>query len=166
MNTKSPFLVVATTSLILSACGGGSDVDPVLADPVNRTLLLDDQLTEIDDQLTDSTTPDELEEIPVLADNIRYRVTLENLWGVEDFPQDFPDDAHLSLIGGATHNSAVSFWELGELASRGIEDMAETGRIDELMFDEVVPATGVYLPTQTPQIGARLTFELLPAEQN
>ena len=27
-------------------------------------------------------------------------------------------------------------------------------------------ATGVYLPTQTPQIGARLTFELLPAEQN
>ena len=55
---------------------------------------------------------------------------------------------------------------VNELASRGIEDMAETGRIDELLFDEVVPATGVYLPTQTPQIGARLTFELLPAEQN
>lgn len=267
MTTKFSFLVVTTISLVLSACSGGSDDDPVLVDPVDNTPL--------DDQLTDSATSGELQESPIFDDNVRYQVTLENLWGVEDFPQGFPDDAHLSLVGGATHNSAVSFWEPGELASRGVEDMAEAGLIDILLFDEVVPAiengtagsmievreytdvqidgvpglrifeismdvnwplvsmvtmlgpspdwfvgvsslslqeqeqwltrhtvdlplydggtksdivpimggpdiipadpiglvaydtaTGVYLPTQTPQVVARLTFELLPAEQN
>lgn len=65
---------------------------------------------------------------------------MENLWGVEDFPQGFPADAHLSLVGGATHSAAVSFWEAGELASPGIEDVTEAGLIDKLLFDEVAPA--------------------------
>jgi len=46
----------------------------------------------------------------------------------------------MSLLGGATHNVAASFWELGEVASLGIEDMAETGLIDRLLFDEVAVA--------------------------
>ena len=73
-------------------------------------------------------------------DIARYRVTLENLWGADDFPQGFPEEAHLSLVGGATHNVAVSFWNEGEIASKGIEDMAEAGLIDRLLFDEVGPA--------------------------
>jgi len=87
-----------------------------------------------------SATSGELLEDSATAPTARFTVTLENLWGVEDFPQDFPEDAHLSLIGGATHNAAVSFWEPGEVVSRGMEDMAETGLIDILLFDEVADA--------------------------
>lgn len=109
MTTRFPLWMLATISLGLVGCGGGSGDAVQFGDPAS-------------------------------GDQARYTVTLENLWGVEDFPQGFPDDAHLSLVGGATHNSAVSFWELGELASRGIEDMAEAGLIDILLLDEVVPA--------------------------
>jgi len=69
-----------------------------------------------------------------------YRVAISNFWGAEAFPQEFPDNAHLSLWGGATHNMSVSFWNLNEVASKGIEDVAEAGLIDILLFDEVAPA--------------------------
>jgi len=59
-------------------------------------------------------------EFPAQSETATYRVAIFNDWGVEDFPQDFPDDAHLSAIGGATHNEAVLFYEFGEVASAGI----------------------------------------------
>jgi hypothetical protein len=104
-----------------------------LQDPV-------DTAAEFNDPITGSATSGEPGEIARLADQARYRVTLENIWGIESFPQGFPDDAHLSLVGGATHNAAVSFWDIGEPASRGMEDMAESGLIDILLLDEVAPA--------------------------
>lgn len=121
----------AATCFMLTACGGSSGT----ADPSTEggPLLAD----ESDSQSGGSG------ELPLPAigvEQARYRVTIENDWGVDDFPQGFPDDAHLSLIGGATHAEAVSFWEFGEPATPGIEDMAETGRIDILLADEVVPA--------------------------
>jgi len=69
-----------------------------------------------------------------------YQVTVRNFWGPDDFPQGFPDGAHLSLFGGAIHNASVSFWQIGEPPSRGIEDMAEAGLIDILLSDDVSPA--------------------------
>lgn len=126
-------------SLYLTGCGGGggsvdepligganSEEKPLINDPV----MIDDPTVNVDAP-TGGRSP------TVLA---VYRVTMENFWSVEDFPQDFPDDAHLSLIGGATHNMAASFWEEGEIVSPGMEDMAETGRISQLLFDEVAPA--------------------------
>ena len=134
MSSKFSLLPVIAFSIALSACGGGgSENNTLLADPVNTT-------SELVDSSANLAISDEPRESPVFADSVRFRVTLENFWGVEDFPQGFPDGAHLSLLGGATHNAAVSFWEPGEVASRGIEDVAEAGLIDILLFDEVAPA--------------------------
>lgn len=116
--------------LLLAACGGSGGSTP--AGGENPTL------EDGSDVLPGEEGEKELQAFGV--ETVRYRVTIENDWGVEDFPQGFPDDAHLSLIGGATHNMAVSFWEIGEPASPGIEDMAETGMIDIFLSDEVVPA--------------------------
>ncbi len=124
MITRHILPLLFAVSVFLVSCGGGGSTDSqVTNDPVDS--LVDDQIAFIGSRS---------------AAQARYRVTLENFWGVEDFPQGFPDNAHLSLVGGATHNVAVSFWEEGELASRGIEDMAEAGLIDKLLFDEVGPA--------------------------
>jgi hypothetical protein len=38
-----------------------------------------------------------------------------------------PDNAHWSDLVGATHNSNITFWEAGMLASTGIENVAEIG---------------------------------------
>lgn len=140
MTTKTHIVLAIIGSLSLIGCGSGSSPDAaLLSDPTNLPIG------------SGSKEDIELDVPPVVApivfsgdllssERAKYRVTLENFWGVTDFPQEFPEDAHLSLIGGATHNAAVSFWNEGEVASRGIEDMAEAGLIDKLLFDEVAPA--------------------------
>lgn len=61
-----------------------------------------------------------------------YRVTFNATWSQAshphpDGPASFPGNAHFSPLIGATHSADVHFWALGELASAGIEQMAETG---------------------------------------
>ena len=51
----------------------------------------------------------------------------DNTWSTTTHPGLFPFEAHFSWFGGGTHNVAVSFWSVGELASPGMVEMAETG---------------------------------------
>ena len=57
----------------------------------------------------------------------RYRITFTASWSAETHPQQFPFNPHFSPLTGATHNEQVIFWEPGQLATDGIELMAETG---------------------------------------
>ncbi len=62
------------------------------------------------------------------SENIaEYEVTFEATWSSETHPEDFPPNPHFSGLIGATHNSKVTFWEEGQLASPGIKNMAEKG---------------------------------------
>lgn len=70
------------------------------------------------------------------ADTVVYRLSVDVTWSEETHPGLFPQDAHLSWHGGATHVEQVSFWEVGELASPGMVQMAELGATLTLM-DEV-----------------------------
>ena len=56
-----------------------------------------------------------------------YQVTFDAVWSEETHPDDFPPNPHFSGLIGASHNEEVTFWEIGELASPGIKNMAETG---------------------------------------
>jgi hypothetical protein len=56
-----------------------------------------------------------------------YRVTFESTWSAETHPEGFPSNPHFSGLIGAIHSDAAALWATGELASDGIEDMAETG---------------------------------------
>jgi len=51
---------------------------------------------------------------------------------------DFPGNPHFSPLIGGTHDATVAFWEEGELASLGIQRMAEWGSQSPL--DEEVQA--------------------------
>ena len=55
-----------------------------------------------------------------------FRVTFTSIWSPDVF-ETVPGSAHFSGLIGMTHNDQVSLWGPGELASRGIESMAETG---------------------------------------
>ena len=61
------------------------------------------------------------------SESARYRVTFEADWSQETHPISFPNDPHFSGLIGATHNDQGYLWRSGELASDGIEQMAETG---------------------------------------
>lgn len=56
-----------------------------------------------------------------------YRVTFESTWSAQTHPDGFPPNPHFSGLIGATHSDAASLWSVGDLASNGIESMAETG---------------------------------------
>ncbi len=56
-----------------------------------------------------------------------YTVTFESTWSIGTHPDDFPPDPHFSGLIGAAHDATTTLWEPGELASPGIESMAETG---------------------------------------
>ncbi|MBT8273408.1 MAG: spondin domain-containing protein [Bacteroidia bacterium] len=61
--------------------------------------------------------------------NARYTVTFMGTWNSMDHGM-LPSNDHWSNLVGATHNSSVVFWEVGQLASSGIEDVAEVGNND------------------------------------
>lgn len=60
-------------------------------------------------------------------DTAEYTVRFESTWSSETHPLAFPGGAHYSGLIGATHTSTARFWGPGELASEGIERMAESG---------------------------------------
>ncbi len=65
----------------------------------------------------------------------RYRVTFNATWTAETHPTNFPIGPHFSGLVGATHHGDVRLWEMGAIASEGIELMAETGGKGELLHE-------------------------------
>ena len=65
----------------------------------------------------------------------RYRVTFNATWSAETHPTNFPSGPHFSGLVGATHHGDVRLWQTGEIASDGIELMAETGGKSELLHE-------------------------------
>ena len=73
----------------------------------------------------------------------RYVVTFDATWAASTHPQDFPDNAHFSGLIGGTHQSGVTFWQPGSLATEGIRAMAERGQKAQLQGEvEQAIATG------------------------
>ena len=66
---------------------------------------------------------------------VRYRVTFNATWSMQTHPTNFPSNPHFSGLVGATHHGDVRLWETGEVASDGIELMAETGGKRELRHE-------------------------------
>ncbi|MCP4290465.1 MAG: hypothetical protein GY780_01350 [bacterium] len=73
------------------------------------------------------------------AETAEYRVTFTATWSAETHPIEFPNNPHFSPLIGGTHDGSIAFWEEGELASIGIQRMAEWGSQNPL-DDEVEAA--------------------------
>ncbi len=56
-----------------------------------------------------------------------YTVEFVSTWSAATHPVNFPSDPHFSPLIGATHKEGLDLFKLGEIASDGIEFMAETG---------------------------------------
>ena len=79
-----------------------------------------------------------------VAEAVPYRATFQGQWNAQDHPTNYPGGAHFSPLIGGTHNAAVSFWDIGGLASSGIESMAEvggTGGLTSIVNDAIADGT-------------------------
>jgi hypothetical protein len=98
------------------------------------------------------------------ANAATYQVVFNTTWNETNFPTNFPLDRHFSDLFGATHNGQVRFWEVGQFASVGIENMAELGSNSELL-NEIQSAinegkaeftlSGDYIPPSTDEVSLR-----------
>ena len=57
-----------------------------------------------------------------------FELILEITWSAETVPFEFPANAHLSPIFGATHHGRYTLFRDGDTASSGLELVAENGR--------------------------------------
>ncbi len=65
-------------------------------------------------------------------DDVVYELTFTSNWNDQEFPTNFPSNAHFSGLIGLTHNDQVRIFQRSELASQGIIQMAETGSKSQL----------------------------------
>lgn len=63
----------------------------------------------------------------IVAQDALYILSFTSNWNSSTHPTNYPAAAHWSTLVGTTHNANVSFWDFGELASQGVEDVAELG---------------------------------------
>lgn len=70
---------------------------------------------------------------PVATETAKYKIVFNATWSPSTphpYPGGtgtFPGGAHFSALIGGVHSDKVTFWQSGQLASAGIERMAETG---------------------------------------
>ncbi len=95
-------------------------------------------LTATNDDGSDSESRQDyiLVEAPPMPNVAVYEVTFKGTWNAVDHPVDFPSGDHFSSAVGMVHKPEVSFFSQGELASQGVEDMAELGANGDLS-DEI-----------------------------
>ncbi len=78
-----------------------------------------------------------------------YRVTFTGTWTADKITQSsLPGGAHFTTLIGATHNSQVTFWQAGGMATAGVELVAELGGTST--FTSEINASS--------QVGRRLEF--------
>jgi hypothetical protein len=68
-----------------------------------------------------------------------YQVTIHNTWSQTSHPGAVPDLAHFSWLAGTTHDASLQLWDVGQMASPGMVQMAETG-ITTILVQEILDA--------------------------
>ena len=100
-----------------------------------------------------------------------YDLTFTATWSSSTHPTDFPSTSnpHFSGMIGGTHNSAVSFWDVGATASDGIKLMAELGSKGTLRseINQAVSASNADAILDGPQLSSSpgsqtITFDIRP----
>lgn len=118
------------------ASGGDStdtDSDSTTDEANTGEVVTDESTTDeaaTDEAATDNAPVDNgVDEVspPAAAFEAMYRATFTATWSVDTHPVNFPDNPHFSPLTGAVHSEQAIFWESGQNATDGIEQMAETG---------------------------------------
>lgn len=66
--------------------------------------------------------------IPLRSGEARYTVTFIGDWSKTKFPKNYPSNAHFSPMIIVNHSDQVNFWKMGQPATPGVEELAETGK--------------------------------------
>eukprot|EP00898_Chlorokybus_atmophyticus_P006411 jgi/Chlat1/6771/Chrsp50S06469 len=68
-----------------------------------------------------------------------YAISFKGAWTPARQPRGYPTDAHFSTLAGAAHSGDVELWRPGQIARKGLKEVALTGETQALqsVVDEV-----------------------------
>ena len=116
---KSYFLAVLTIAVFtLSSCSADEDVNS------NSELSAQEEEPTADPETNEDVEEDTNSQAAAAA---TYTVTFIGEWTADSHPNSFPAGDHFSNTVLFTHSDSVRLYNLGDLASKGIEDMSEIG---------------------------------------
>ena len=81
------------------------------------------------------------------TDTATYTVTFTGNWNTQSTPGGVAGGAHFTTLIGAVHNSGVTFWAAGQMASPGVESVAEIGGTGTLRTEISNAASGTVKST-------------------
>ena len=105
-----------------------------------------------------SLTPPAADPVAGFSSSAVYTVTFQGRWTTAVAPGGLPGGSHFSPLIGAVHSAGVTFLKSGELASSGVESMAEVGgtaAFREEINDEInaTPPTALSVLSRSGNIG-------------
>jgi spondin N/type IX secretion system substrate protein len=104
-----------------------------------------------------------------IAQDAIYTLDFNSNWTSDNHPTDYPPAAHWSSLIGTTHNNSVSLWAIGQLASQGVEDVAEDGLTANLTqeINTMVSNGNAYEVIELPLgFGLNFSFETINVDAN
>ena len=96
------------------------------------------------------------------SEEATYTVTFKGNWNLDSTPGGVVGGAHFTTLIGAVHNSNVTFWRVGDVATAGVERVAELGLTGTFESEVEEVDTDVKAPVKesgTSATGTR-TFEV------
>jgi len=88
------------------------------------------------------------------AQSAQYSIKFVGTWSPNDISSDYPSSAHFSPMIGATHQAGAQFWQNGDRASIGVEEVAELGANDALRSE-------LSIAQNAGTVGATIEFQSL-----
>lgn len=134
--------LVGSLAIVATGCGGSDDAATTSTNPPTATTVTPTTTT-APPTTTTAVTPTTTTTLP--PEPARYQLVVDNTWSEETQGGSIPGIAHFSWLAGATHDDSTSIWSVGELASPGVTEMAETGRTN-ILLEEIDGADGIDFP--------------------
>ena len=129
-------VIAIAVFLLLPGCSDNKVTDTPTGDSTTQTSPVPD---DIDDQnQTDSGNnepPIDTGDNNSPTSSATYRLTFTASWSQKTHPLNFPDNPHFSALVGAVHNEQIIFWESGQIATSGIQLVAETGVKSDILSE-------------------------------
>jgi len=105
------------------------------SNPASETDSTNTGTESVDGEVSTNSPTGMADDTMALSTQARYRLTFNALWSETTHPLNFPANPHFSGLVGAVHNEQVIFWQPAQIASAGIQRMAETGGKSDLLSE-------------------------------
>jgi hypothetical protein len=129
-NKKTILIVAVFVIFLVAGCSSPVDVNMGQDNSNDGPVEQSDVNTVVDNTQSVTETPPE-----TASFSATYKIEFIADWSASTHPDYYPADAHFSPFVAYSHNNSVNsrIFSVGQVPSRGVEEMSESGKTDDLI---------------------------------